>query len=45
MGHKGKGHLKENPSNHHLERNHAQVDFHQNPASQDLATHQPRKKP
>ena len=37
--------LKENPSNHHLERNHTQVDLHQNPPDHNPATHQPKKEP
>ena len=41
----GKSHLKENPGNHHLERNHTHIDLHQNPARHNLATHQPRKEP
>ena len=39
----GKSHLKDNPSNYHLERNHTQVDLHQNLADHDLATHEPKK--
>ena len=42
---RGKSHLKENPSDLHLERNHTQVDLHQNLAGHDLATHQLRKEP
>ena len=42
---KGKSLLKDNPSDLYLERNHTQVELHQNLASHYLATHQLRKEP